>query len=773
MTLENLKHSTKETLQDEDSLCGILGVALIFLLSFLGCEGKPSTSSQSPSSPLPIARVSPSPLPLASGSPSLQCLGSPASSPSGKDNSVATSTTPLAQPITVLPQAQGEWSLKKFHSDWIRVEVRTRDQISVDQEVQRLESTTWKVVARSENPKVKSIEIESETEGNYSWMMPHPVLKSALFASRPKFEAIEEGLLAVQLPVAFADGRRSHLITGVFPEKFAIHFSAGQGETLRDETCPSLLALKHKSRALKLAFEAVNGVCPRNQYLVARALVNEAELQEWLTSLIPSGEVEVEVSFKPSRPVATEQVLLTLQAAEVAKRLQNREGATAERMSGDELRRRVRDLLVRELNALGVPSLGTGEWNEMVERLVSQLYIRTRQGCPTGEQECFFVRKRLPEPDWIEFLFLRSKTVSLTNQEFHAAVPVRDLSDRTEAFVIALEGSSDQELLEVGKESGALLQVAPGDRVEIEISRIQSFRKELAGEIFQEQDSVVDHPVCVGWGEIPTREEADPSKCLEWNEKCDLRPLCAPDGWRDLCVEWQARCCRSLSRGGESCGDLRRGDLNWPKYLDCFNVQCVQTNRVCEVPAAPDACEPGHWVKTSCKKFGTRTIALGPAPCVKTENQWTRIFRYSTPVSKIPTQEALSLIPVEDLVRGLSVRFISREEGQIRSVNRSLESLKPAAALREGHFFIRFDIPETQFSRATETLLGLTSHFTIAAQSYCGTRRDFWNGRALYHCPESGETSERPIFLTYSPQIRIAGKVRLLGARFETVEDEQ
>ena len=193
-----------------------------------------------------------------------------------------------------------------------------------------------------------------------------------------------------------------------------------------------------------------------------------------------------------------------------------------------------------------------------------------------------------------------------------------------------------------------------------------------------------------------------------------------------------------------------------------------------------------EWKPTSCKTFGKKMVPAGPAPCLKTENQWSKFWRLSELPSIVKTSERPASFDQEALFTGLQIQFTHWEPGltgQFRRVSTvcPVSAFHPAVEQVGDALKIRFRIgnnrdascePFNTWNRrdGRESELTLINQLTRPEKYACGFREEYWNGRLVFSCPKLGLTSSQPLFDTYYPRFEVSGVLRIPGARFVSTD---
>ena len=442
-----------------------------------------------------------------------------------------------------------------------------------------------------------------------------------------------------------------------------------------------------------------------------------------------------------------------------------------------ELHEKLKRFLGESFRDVDFSGLTEGELNSVIDSILGTHFVKVEKGCPASPLVCMKLKSRPDGQNVLSFTFTRSKDVVISGNPVEISAPIRDLSQDVELFKVESEKSDDSYAPREGRIGGSLKQLSPGDLVELEVSEITSHQRRYSQAMYREEKSRLDNVVCVGWGEVPTTEVTDYNNCLEYNQQCQQWNDC--NAWGDPCVEWEAHCCRAASRGSEYCAFVRSNNPNnFGGWRDCTGARCIRTNHVCVAPTH----ECVQWVNTSCKRYGTRRVPSGPAPCERKENQWMKHYDLADPLPMRDLKEDLSTLDTASVVGGIKLQFTSfiwDQTGEPKFVKMTcpLNNFQPEVKRVQNKLLIRFRVenhpenlctPFNQMNTVTgfEPEVALVNQISMAQPIPCGFVENFWDGRDVYTCPELNQTSDKPILRTYYPRMDIAGKLRLPGVRF-------
>ena len=718
--------------------------------------------------------------------------GEKASSP------VQQSSTP---PVVTPPpnEASGVWHLSSAKGSWFEVQSR---KLSDDQVLSKQKEFNGAVIREVSDTQVpyRSYLIEGSTIGRKISILPKLLIKSEVFGGRVRFtDAGTKGSSSVRINLALVDGRSKEIHSGfsAFPIPSEYEITSETNPKASDlsssSDCPDRIELRQGSESLPLSPVFGEDGCPRNEFFEIAASSPSKELRKWFEDRIPQGDVVLWASFKPKASFLKEAVSVDINPFLLYEKLYSAFVEANSRdvtplldqvsFSAKQVHDRVAHVLSSSFKDSGFNGLNESELRIVLDTLMSIFFNSSNGSCGVDDGICFKLKARPDSSEsQIHFAFNRTESVAIPGEAFELSTPVRDLSQDVELFKINAEQTDDATPPKSGRIGGLLRQVAAGDLVELEISKIIGIHRDPEVAYYRPEKSRLNNSVCVSYGVAPTIEVTDPNTCLEYNQECRQWKDC--NAWGDPCVEWEAHCCRAASRGSEHCSFVRSNDPNnFGGWRDCSNKRCVRTTHVCVAPTH----ECVQWVNTSCKRFGTKRVPNGPAPCEQYENQWVKYYDLGEPTGIHPREENLGAINQSDILSGLQIQFSSidwKENSHFDFIKITcpLSSFFPEFKQEGDRLKIRFRVQNQELSgclpfNARNSIPGyypeisLVNQLVIEDQSLCGFVEEYWNGTRMYNCPMLGKRSNQKIYQTYYPRMEVQGKFKLPGLRFISVNN--
>lgn len=698
-----------------------------------------------------------------------------------------------------MPLAPGAWNVTQHRSQAVRFTARSLREVERDRTRAALAQTRVErvdlpgdVAGQFGNPKLYRLTGAAEYEREV-FIVPRFFVRSAVFGGRVASHEDAGGRTTLRFPVALVDGLQNVVSSGLssipVPSALVIADPAGLQGALAAElgfrptlrafpACPEGLRLTFGGESLQAKALLPRGLCPVNQLFDVTVSGTPEQIRRLVEHDLVSGEVRLSGQLRLEPSFIDGMKSLELSTLALRSRLYQKFvelpfglGAGAYLLYPAADVRIVTTELVNELLAdAGAPALVPTETAPLVDDILAIHF--DPEPCAGSDGPCFRYRAQplLDEPAHYLDTFALER-VPLAGPEIALRSRLQGLSSDESQFVIAGEDTDDSVPPSPGRRGGLLRQMREGDLIELELSELTARRREYPAPVFDAALSRLDNAVCVKWGEPPVREETDYDNCVAWNEECARsRTVCVRE--KDVCREGSREC---VKRGVGLC------------FFCCDHVDFVCRRWGRECAETTTRCE--EYRRTSCKTFGTKWVPAGPAPCLETENQWTKFWRLSENPSIVTKSEELSKFDRQSLFDGIRLQFTGYEPdsmGRFRLATTTcpLSAFRPEVSAEDGgslklrlRLLNNRDVQCEPFNRwnrkrGYEPELTVQNRLTAPERYSCGTLEENWSGRRTYSCPRLGLTSEQPVLDTYYPRYSIQGVLRLPGVRFQSTQGE-
>ncbi|MEK6706668.1 MAG: hypothetical protein AABZ06_12860 [Bdellovibrionota bacterium] len=689
---------------------------------------------------------------------------------------------------------QADWLVTEYRSSTIKAEVRSLSeniQVRMRKELARaaVEAITLSAEDKAATGNVSLYRIKNLRAFEHDiFTVPRIFVQSAVFGGRISTSVDAGGMVTLRFPVALVDGLKHEVVSGLstiaLPDDYLIPDVGLLKDRLQKQlgftpnlsalpACPEDIKLVFGDESLQIKPVTARGVCPLNQLFEVSTKGSREQIRKLIEQDMVSGGVRITAHFRLAphfvKTIRNVEISSTALREKLYKQFVELPYGVG---AGDyELypAKSVSQGLIAVLNGmlteagLSVAVAGAEVIMPLLDDILGNYFAY--ENCSDASGPCFRLRS---EPIISErLLYLDSydtEKVDVISNQVDSAVSVRGLSNDESKFIIPGEETNDSIAPSRGRRGGLLKPMREGDLIEFDLSGITSFKRQYIAPILDIAVSKLDNPVCVKWGEIPTREETDYSICLEWNTACAR--------FHNICTRSEEYCVRDH----EEC--VKRG------VGLCFFC-CDHVERICDERAS--RCTESHtecdeWRTTSCKTFGKKNVPAGPAPCLATENQWSKFWRLSELPSILKTKENLATFDQEALFSGIKLQFSHWEPGvtgkfwQIKTAC-PLSAFFPKTEQYGDHLKISIRLnnnkdagcePFNSWNRrkGREPELTVINVLTHPQQYACGFKEELWNGRMIYTCPKLGISSGEPLFDTYYPRYTLEGALRLPGVKF-------
>jgi hypothetical protein len=714
-----------------------------------------------------------------------------------------------------------DWEVNEYRSAAVRAQIRVlREEIAA---TVRAELVTAELVAvelpadeasRFGNLRLFRL-LNSPLHERDVFIAPGLFVQSSVFGGRVAASQDATGRITLRFPVALADGLRSEVASGLSSIPLPPFRVIDDQDELRSALasvlgfeprlralpgCPRSLAVKFGSDRIPARLVLDQDACPMNQLLEVAVTGTREQARKLIESDMVSGDVRLSGELGLSPQFIRSITSLEFHGPKLRERLYQKfvelpHGVGAGDFllyPAESVRRGVEEVLSAILRDAGIPALSQGEAAPFVDGVLAIHF--EAESCGEGEAPCFRYRAApLIDEPVVMFDSFGLEKVAVASEPIEVVTRLQGLSNDESRFQVAGENTDDSYPPGRGRKGGLLRPMRDGDLIELELTGLTTSRREYPAPILDPHLSRLDNPVCVRWGEPPVREETDYSNCLEWNHQCSR--------WLSVCVREEDYCVR----GERECVERGVGLC----FFCCNRVEfvCHQSGRRCA--QTENRCEA--WNPTSCKRYGTRTVPAGPAPCVETQNQWIKLWRLSEPPSIVTRPERPETYDRQTLLAGLKLQFTHWEPdlaGRYRQVKATcpLSAFFPEVIQEGTSLKLRLRLannrdaacePFNRWNRkpGREPELTLVNQLTRPEEYQCGTREERWNGTVTYSCPklhrpcapleehfgdvglgscsEGGAVSPFPILDTYYPRVAVEGVLRLPGVRFRSVPENQ
>ncbi len=692
------------------------------------------------------------------------------------------------------PQIQtGDWDFSIQESTYVKAEIRKLRKEAEEAARNQLDAAQIVPIPPSETSSKYGVSLyqlkNSPGREQDVFIQPKIFVRSSVFGGRVYSSKNAFKQVTLRIPVALVDGLSrtisSGLSTVTLPDEYVIQDIDVFRDALSRElgfkpnlhptsACPANMVLAFGDERLPVKSLLPRGVCPINQFFDVSVTGSESQIQKLIEQEMSSRSAQL-VAVLGSAPQLLKEITdIQISGSHLREQIYKKFVELPYQLeSGDFLlypaasvRRGVEEVLTDILAEVGLSLTQKTDWVPWIDEILANYF--DSEVCGEDLGVCLRPRSApvINEPI-VRWSVFDTENISKSAFVVGTTTTLRSLTTDESAFTAPFENTDDSVPPIQGRVAGLLRPVHEGDLVEFELTGISALRRQHSAPILDESLSHPENPVCVAWGDPPTRPEPDYSVCLEWNMGCSRS--------HEACVQNETYCGSGhrecVERGNGICFFCCKhvGDI-----CDRWDVRCVRTETRCD-----------EWTPTSCRTFGTRMVPAGPAPCIQTENQWSKFWRVSEVASIIKTPISPVAFDLESLSQGIQIQLTHwepSEAGDYRLVKTvcPLSAFHPTTELRED-LKIRFRLannisancfPFNSWNRkeGREPELAIINSLAKPERYECGFREEFWNGKVVYTCPKLERSSDRPIFDAYYPRLELRGILRLPGTSFVSTE---
>jgi hypothetical protein len=586
-------------------------------------------------------------------------------------------------------------------------------------------------------------------------LQPKIYVSNSAFGEGLQIQQTEDGNVNLFLSVALSNGLDSKIDSKIIPGEYLVSDKQNFMKALENRLqkkpnfiaevpCPSQIDLSiNGGGPIPVVFHTPMKNCPLNQFFPVQIKLKKEDWKRATDAILDEKEIQIKFEIDLRQPLLVGFSMFTVQEKLVQDWLQS---FLTQRPQGLAFPIRVEDLDNLEVTLIAEvqQSFGTAYelslFSDFKERLKQDFFFEKRGAdCPAGSARCFVWNgEALQQQEYTLNLFAYEYFGK--SLQIRSASLVQNLMAEPTPFLLKSPPGSHFLPPEKGELNNLFQTVFEGELLELNFQhlRVNELEFEHPGSKY------VENPVCIDRGPTPVHEEDDFSHCVDYNQECNQWNDC--NRWADQPLEWEADCCRAVSRGGEVCGTHRRSDLNFPS--GCSTPTVVKSRHYCAEPT--HACVPGHWVNTSCKQYGKKLVPTGEGTCNQWENQWQRITTFSIPgVSSNWVVQDIPLSDLASLTSSLSLHFDLPSPDGMKELDCKLSDMA-TRFLSDKKLLVVFKNTEKckpfgEFTRLPGhgPSISMINQYAPPFEYRCGQMTENWKGSRIWTCLLPDGTEKR------------------------------